>query len=149
MKRRCIKSRDNAELRAKIDKAKTILPMRTLMRALGYEEKNIGEQARCPFHDDHNPSFSVFQKNGAWWHKCFVGCTSGDEIAFLVKHFNISRREAIKHYLEMAGFPSRHTSESREYLNVSVSECRCVSVSPVSEGEVVHAELEKQIKALL
>jgi hypothetical protein len=148
MKRHYIKSRDNAELRTKIDTAKSRLPLPDLMRRLGYDEKNIGKTALCPFHDDHKPSFSVFQKNGAWFHQCFVGCSSGDEIAFLVKHFNISRREAIKRYLEMAGFPPRRGSESREYPACPVS-----PVSPVSEGQTVAAigvvdVLHTELKAL-
>ena len=36
-------SMENAELRAKIDKAKPLLPMPELMRRLGYTEKHIGE----------------------------------------------------------------------------------------------------------
>ena len=38
---------DNAELRAKIDKAKQILPLPDLMRKLGYEEKHIRKTAHC------------------------------------------------------------------------------------------------------
>src|SRR5260370_3937877 len=109
MSRRHFDSTENAELRAKIDEAKRRLALPELMRQLGYDEKHIGRTALCPFHSDHHPSFSVFQKNGAWFHRCFTGCSSGDEIALLVKHFGISRREAIKRYLELAGFPPRRT----------------------------------------
>jgi hypothetical protein len=115
MSRRHFDSMENAELRAKIDKAKPLLPMPDLMRRLGYSEKHISETALCPFHNDHHPSFSVFQKNGAWFHRCFVGCSSGDEIAFLVKHCGSSRREAITRYLEMAGFPPRTAPKSHKY----------------------------------
>jgi hypothetical protein len=154
MSSRHFASTDNAELRAKIDKAKTQLPLPELMRRLGYEEQTIGKTALCPFHDDHNPSFSVFQKNGVWLHKCFVGCSSGDEIAFLVKHFGISRRQAIKRYLDMAGFPASAVRKSREYPKPHVSpespEC---PVSHVSEGHrlgshAFNGELQKELKAL-
>jgi len=158
MSRRHFDHTDNAELRAKIDRAKTQLPLPELMRRLGYEEQSIGETALCPFHDDHNPSFSVFQKNGVWLHKCFVGCSSGDEIAFLVKHFGISRREAISRFLDMAGFPARSPSKSREYPKSRVSPdspespespvCPESHVFPVSEGQVVDGELDKLLKAL-
>jgi CHC2 zinc finger len=147
----------NNDLRAKIDQAKLRLPMPSLMRQLGYDEKHIGKEALCPFHDDHHPSFSVFQKNGAWFHRCFVGCSSGDEISFLVKHFGISRREAIKRYLEMAGFPPRvspkshECPKSHEYSN-SLRSRECLEfpkypeslVSPVSNGQGP----EKALKAL-
>src|SRR6516225_7386115 len=144
-------STEYSELRAKIDEAKQILPLPDLMRKLGYEGKHIRKTAHCPFHDDQHPSFSVFNSsNGKGWQwKCQVGCGNGDEIAFLVKHFGISRREAIKRYLEMAGFPSRPASKSREYpasLNncVTGSLSNCVSVSLCPEGQ----SLEEELKAL-
>jgi hypothetical protein len=103
----------------------------------------------------------VFKKtDDTWWHRCFVGCSQGDEIALLVKHFNISRREAIKRYLELAGFPALRP-ESREYPelpeshgSLSIPESPCVScvsvspVSPVSKGQGLDKELEKELKDL-
>jgi CHC2 zinc finger len=123
------------------------------MRRLSYDEKYIAKTALCPFHDDHKPSFSVFKgKDGYWHYKCFVCDTQGgDEIAFLLKRFGFSRREAIKRYLEMAGFPARPCRKSREYpeppaspdsLRVCVSEFPCVSVS---EGQDA---LQQEVKAL-
>jgi CHC2 zinc finger len=151
-------STDNAELRAKIDKAKRRLPLPELMRELGYDEKHIRTTALCPFHSDEHPSFSVFHsKDGkSWQWKCHVGCGYGDEIAFLVEHFGVSRREAIRRYLEMAGFPAQRP-KSREYpelpeplgppksLSLPESLCAsCVSVSPVSNGQGI----EKELRAL-
>jgi hypothetical protein len=151
MSRRHFDRTENAELRAKIDAAKPLLPLSTLMRRLGYNEKYIGKTALCPFHNDHRPSFSVFQKNGAWFHRCFKGCSSGDEIAFLVRHFEISRREAIRRFLEMAGFPA-HRPKSHEYPafpepHGSLGSPECPGspgyrVSPVSEGQGVERELK-------
>src|SRR5262249_3632115 len=57
-----------------------------------------------------------------------------------VKHFGITRREAIKHYLELAGFPTRRTSESRKYPKSPVS--------PVSEGQGVDGEVERELRVL-
>src|SRR6266446_5464166 len=103
MSRRHFDSTENAELRGKIDTAKLLLTLPALMRQLGYDEKHIGKSALCPFHSDQHPSFSVFKGGDGFWHyKCFVCDTQGgDEIAFLVKHFKISRREAMKRYLEL------------------------------------------------
>jgi hypothetical protein len=136
---------ENAELRAKIDLAKRQLPLPKLMRELNYDEKHFRKTAVCPFHEDDHPSFSVFPSDGKGWQwKCHAGCGHGDEIALLVKHFAVSRREAIRRYLDMAGFPSRAPLESREYpalpdsresLSVLVSESPCVSVSHVSNGQ--------------
>jgi hypothetical protein len=140
---------ENAELRAKIDEARPRLPMPELMRELGFPEKHIGKTALCPFHSDEHPSFSVFQsRDGKGWQwKCHAGCGNGDEIAFLVKHFGISRREAITRYLDMAGFPSCGPRKSHEYpkspqcpesLSVSVSKspkCLVSLVYPMSNGQ--------------
>jgi hypothetical protein len=153
MSRAQFDSSDNSELRAKIDEAKLRLPMPALMTKLGFAE-HAKKEAHCPWHSDEHPSFSVFQKaDGTWWHNCFVGCSSGDEIAFLEKALNGSRREAINHYLEMAGFPAQR-SKSREYpelpkplgspksLSLPESPCvSCVSVSPVSNGQGIEKEL--------
>jgi CHC2 zinc finger len=110
-----VDGKDNLELRVKIDQAKRRLPMPALMVKIGLGE-HAKKEAHCPWHSDEHPSFSVFKKaDGAWWHKCFVGCSEGDEIALLMKHLNISRRDTIKRYLDMAGFPSRVPNRSHEY----------------------------------
>ena len=83
-----------------------------------------------------------------------------------MKHFGISRREAIKRYLEMAGFHANCRPKSHEYpsvssvskspisLSVSISESpQCheshvFPVSPVSNGQGLNGEKEKVLKAL-
>jgi hypothetical protein len=102
MRGRHFDSTENGELRAKIDKAKRQLPLPDLMSLLGLGE-HAKKSARCLWHDDQRPSFSVFKGDDGFWHyKCFVcDMQGGDEIAFLVKHFDISQREAIKRYLDM------------------------------------------------
>jgi hypothetical protein len=71
-----------------------------------------------------------------------------------VKALNVSRREAINRYLEMAGFAA-HRPGSREYpelperlgspksLSLRESLCvSCVSVSPVFNGQGIEKELK-------
>ena len=149
-----------SDLREKIDEAKRRLPLPALIRKLGYEEKR--KTARCPFHSDEHPSFSVFHSSDGkgWQWKCHAGCGNGDEIDFVAKHFNISRRETIKRYLEMAGFPPTSPAKSREYrlspnspaslglVNSCVSASPAFPVSPVSEGQGIAGELDKQLMAL-
>jgi hypothetical protein len=72
------------------------------MEQLGLSE-HAKKNARCPFHDDKTPSFSVFQTDHGWFWKCFARCGQGDEITFLEKHKGLSASEAIKLFLEMAG----------------------------------------------
>src|SRR5262249_33051763 len=96
----------NNDLEDKIVQARTRLPLPRLigLERLGVQVKK-NKNARCPFHPDRHPSFSVFQQNGRWRWKCHAGCGSGDEIDFLCKVRGISHQEAVSRYLEMAGFP--------------------------------------------
>lgn len=125
MSRRHFDCTESAELRAKIDQAKRLLPLPELLKRLGYGEQ-AKKSARCIWHDDQHPSFSVFKGADGFWHyKCFV-CDQcgGDEITFLVKHFGISRKEAIKRYLDEAGFPASRPPKSREYpVSLKSREC--------------------------
>ena len=86
-----------------IPAAKQRLPLPALMRELGLGE-HAKKSARCPFHEDKHNSFSVYKNpKGEFRFKCFVGCGEGDEIIFLEKLKRISRSDAAKLYLEMAG----------------------------------------------
>jgi hypothetical protein len=86
-----------------IGQAKQLLPLPELMERLGLAE-HAKKSARCPSHDDQHNSFSVWQTDsGAWRFKCHAGCGEGDEITFLQLHKAISRGEAIKLFLKMAG----------------------------------------------
>jgi len=71
-------SADNGDLRAKIDEAKRRLPLPELMVRLGLGD-HAKKSARCLWHDDQHPSFSVFKGDDGFWHwKCFTGCGIGD-----------------------------------------------------------------------
>src|SRR5438876_5345149 len=86
-----------------IAEAKKILPVPALLHREGLGDR-AKKSARCPFHDDKRNSFSIF-KNGTGdfrW-KCFAGCGGGDEITFLEKRKGISRSDATKLFIEMAG----------------------------------------------
>jgi hypothetical protein len=73
------------------------------MERLGYRD-HAKDSARCPFHHpDRNPSFGTFQREGQWFWKCQAGCGHGDEITFLEKTQGLSRTEATKAFLRMAG----------------------------------------------
>src|SRR5437763_812465 len=74
----------------------------------------------CAWWSDRGMSFSVWQSDGSWFWKCHAGCGEGDEITFLELLKRISRREAIKLFLETAGVeqtisqlpPQKATSET-------------------------------------
>jgi len=147
---------DNDDLRRKIDEAKRRLPLPQLLEKLSLSE-HAKKGACCPFpgHDDKHPSFSVFQgEDGFWRYKCFAGCGKGDEIMFLITLKGISMTQAIKLYLDMAGFPPCRSHKSREYPKSRESRAFPESlespespecpVSLVSKGQ----ELEETVKAL-
>lgn len=52
-----------------------------------YPNKFVSKRgkARCPLHEDKNPSFAYRTVDGIDRWKCFAGCGSGDSISFLMK----------------------------------------------------------------
>jgi hypothetical protein len=83
--------------------AKLALPLPALMHREGLAA-HAKKSARCPLHDDKRASFSIYKNGrGEWRFKCFSKCGSGDEIDFLAKRRGISKREAAKLFIEMAG----------------------------------------------
>jgi CHC2 zinc finger len=139
---------DHSDLKEKIAEAKRRLPLPSLMSQLGLGE-HAKKEAHCPFHrPDKHPSFSVFQKtDGTWWHKCFVGCSEGDEIMFLSKRKGVGLTRAMNLYLEMAGFPPSRAPKSHEYpksreFPQSPKSLEC-PVSPVSNGQGIENELNE------
>lgn len=92
-----------AEPENDLAEAKRRLPLPDLMKRLG-DEARARKSALCPFHQDSNPSFSVFQSaDGGWLFKCHAGCGSGDAIDYLARRRGLSTKEAISAFLQMAG----------------------------------------------
>ena len=58
--------------------------------------------AKCPFHDDTNPSMHVSPDKQIF--KCFVCGTSGNAIGFVMKYEHLSFREAMKKVAEICGY---------------------------------------------
>lgn len=80
--------------------AKQRLNINNLWRVLGLpgEPKKT---CRCPFHQDHSPSLSI-SHDGQLWH-CFAGCGGGDAIDFLQAARGVSKSEACREFLRIAG----------------------------------------------
>jgi hypothetical protein len=91
-----------SSLRDAIDAAKARLPLPMLLAQLGLEP-HAKRSARCPLHEDRNPSFSVFLGERGWRWKCHAGCGEGDEIGFLEAHLHTTRAEAVRRFCEMGG----------------------------------------------
>jgi len=57
--------------------------------------------ARCPFHDEKSPSFSVSQKKQ--FYHCFGCGEGGDAISFLEKYSNLDFVEAVEDLASFLG----------------------------------------------
>jgi len=57
----------------------------------------------CPFHDDHNQSFGVDTKTGAW--ECFAGCGKGDVFAYLARSSGKSFKDVLLDLGDQHGVP--------------------------------------------
>ena len=58
--------------------------------------------AKCPFHDDTNPSMHISPEKQIF--KCFVCGTSGNAIGFVQKYAHLSFKEAMKKVAEICGY---------------------------------------------
>lgn len=74
---RAVEKKLNAQLPLS-ERIKTAITVRQFV--LRYVELSPSGLGLCPFHDDHNPSFSVNDKEN-YWH-CFAGCGGGSVIDF-------------------------------------------------------------------
>ena len=58
--------------------------------------------AKCPFHDDTNPSMHISPEKQIF--KCFVCGTSGNAIGFVMKYEHLSFKEALKKVAEICDY---------------------------------------------
>ena len=58
--------------------------------------------AKCPFHDDTNPSMHVSPEKQIF--KCFVCGTSGNAVGFVMKYEHLSFKEALKKVAEICDY---------------------------------------------
>lgn len=65
------------------------------------KKQGANYSARCPFHDEKTPSFSVSQRKQFYY--CFGCGASGNAIGFLMEHDRLSFIEAVQHLANIAG----------------------------------------------
>ena len=68
--------------------------------------------AKCPFHDDTNPSMHISPELQIF--KCFVCGTSGNAIGFVRKYEHLSFREAMKKVAEICDYHDPRLDDIRE-----------------------------------
>ena len=102
-----------------LEQAKQSISLPELMARLGRGE-HAKKSARCPFHEDRNPSFGVYLNDkGEWAWKCQAGCGQGDGADFIAKIENISNSEACRRYVEIAGLTSGEIDAPRQAVTRS------------------------------
>src|SRR4030095_7617785 len=84
-----------------LEQAKQSMSLPDLMARFGLSD-HAKKSARCPFHDDRNNSFSVFQnESGEWIWNCFAGCGGGDAAAFVARVEGTSNGEGCRRLIEL------------------------------------------------
>ena len=68
--------------------------------------------AKCPFHDDNNPSMHISPELQIF--KCFVCGTSGNAIGFVIKYEHLSFKEALKKVAEICDYHDPRLEDIRE-----------------------------------
>ena len=72
--------------------------------------------ARCPFHQEHTPSFVVFPDTQTW--RCFGACaTGGNVFTFVMRSENVDFTAAMKSLASRAGVPIEERPASRQAEN--------------------------------
>ncbi|PAE32470.1 hypothetical protein CHI06_26695 [Bacillus sp. 7884-1] len=75
----------------------------------------------CPFHDDKNPSLTIYSHSNRWY--CHVGCGGGDVINLVSKAMNLSNVEAIKLLAKDMGISMNQQLDAETYkINRGIKE---------------------------
>ena len=96
-----------------MDECRQRLPLPALMSNLGYGSEFQKTSCRSPFRDEKNPSFGIFQHDGRWFWKDHGTDESGDEVNFIEKALNLSNRDALAKYRELAGVENQRNGKSK------------------------------------
>ena len=96
-----------------MDECRERLPLPALMSNLGYGSEFQKTSCRSPFRDEKNPSFGIFQHDGRWFWKDHGTDESGDEVNFIEKALNLSNRDALAKYRELAGVENQRNGKSK------------------------------------
>ena len=74
----------------------------------------------CPFHDDHNQSFSVDLRTGKW--HCHSENIGGNYVQFYAKIHGVDTKQAYKEILERYGVEQDPKAEARKKKSYSLSQ---------------------------
>jgi DNA primase catalytic core len=92
-------------------KAANELPAVLAERGVELRKKGRVLVARCPFHEEKTPSFTVTPSKGLF--HCFGCGVAGDVIGFVTKHDKVSFRDALEVLAKRAGLDLKKEMEAR------------------------------------
>jgi DNA primase catalytic core len=92
-------------------KAANELPAVLAERGIDLRKKGRVLVARCPFHEEKTPSFTVTPSKGLF--HCFGCGVAGDVIGFVTKHDKVSFRDALGVLAKRAGLDLQEVMEDR------------------------------------
>lgn len=98
-----------------IEKVKSALNIVNVVESFTHLHKaGVNYKGVCPFHDDHTPSMVVSPSRQTY--HCFVCGASGDVIAFVQHHLNMTFMEALRWCATQAGleFPTKEMTPEEE-----------------------------------
>jgi len=87
--------------------------------------------ARCPVHDDRDPSLSIRDGERSVLVKCHAGCDPRDIVAALQRD---RRWSDMRDPLRKKGKPKQTAEDTRRYLLSIWHECRRISGTPIGAG---------------
>jgi 5S rRNA maturation endonuclease (ribonuclease M5) len=107
----------------------------SVLASNGVEVK--GAMAVCPFHEDNNPSFSIYDDGEKW--KCFAGCGYGDVIDLLAKFDGKTSSEYLKNGSDIIAKPQTKplVSNRREPKNEKLGPVVAKYEYPDQTGKLV------------
>lgn len=76
-------------------------------------KKGKNYMAKCPFHDDSNPSLCISPEKKIF--KCFVCGTSGSCITFVQKYTHCTFFEALKKVADIIGFHDERLNDNKQF----------------------------------
>ncbi len=123
------------EFRQLIERLKLRCPIETIVgeRVGDLKKKGALYQARCPFHEERTPSFTVDPRRGTW--HCWGACSEGgDVISFLERFDGVSFLDAVRLLAQTAGEDLPETLFRKRSRARDEREVNCLDVLKRAEG---------------
>lgn len=119
-------------------------------RVRGISKTGEGYLGHCPFHDDKNPSFGLYQKDGIGLWNCLSGkgCGSGNIFQLVSKCDSIDFNTAVEKVAEMAGWELGKRDVEQTFTPIIGKATEPKVTFPLEKFTQAEEELQKNPRAL-